>query len=80
MARLVLVFVLLFRDARSHNFLCLPPFFNLQPFAEREKTHLNIQFLLLPMAGIKPGPPAQQASVHPLHQSSRDLYNKVVFV
>ena len=34
----------------------------LPPYAEREKNHLNIATFLLPMAGIEPGPPAQQAS------------------
>ena len=57
------VVFLLHVDARSHNFSCLATFFNLPPYAEREKNHLNIGVLLLPMAGIKPGLYEQQVSV-----------------
>ena len=50
-------------DARSRNFSCLTPFFNLPLYAQKgEKTSEYSIFLLLPTAGIKPELPAQQAS------------------
>ena len=50
-------------DTRSCNFSCQDPFFKLPPYAEREKKPSeNNNFLPLPTAGIKPGPPVQQAS------------------
>ena len=57
------VVFLLNGDARSRNFSCLTPFFNLPLYAQKgEKTSNYSIFLLLPTAGIKPELPAQQAS------------------
>ena len=64
MARPVLVFLLLNGDTRQRNFSCLAPFFDLPPYAERAKKPSDYcNFLLLPMAGIKPELPLQQKSV-----------------
>ena len=50
-------------DARSRNLLCLAPFFNLPPYAEREKKQLNITiFCLCQRRESNPGPPVQQAN------------------
>ena len=55
MSWLVFVFIL-HGDARTHNFSCQAPFFNLPRHAEREKRNIWVlQFLLLPTAGIEPG-------------------------
>ena len=49
-------------DAKSRKFSGIwLHFFNLQPDPEK-KTSEYCNYLLLPTAGIKPGPPAQQAS------------------
>ena len=52
------------RSARSLKSIVSGPILNLQPNHERN-IHLK-SFLLLTMAGIKPGPPAQQASTSTL--------------
>ena len=47
----------------SRNIWIIAPFFSLLPYAEWEKNTIWIfQFLILPMTGIEPGPPVQQAS------------------
>ena len=65
MAWLVLLLFSQHGDARSRNFLVSGYIFG-QPTTlclEGEKNHLNIAtVLLLLTAGIRPGPPAQQAS------------------
>ena len=66
MAWLVLLF-LLYGDARSCNYLVPGSVFILPPYAEKPSEYCD---LLMPMAGIEPGPPAQQAtalSISPLH-------------
>ena len=59
----VRIIFLLCGGIRTRNYLCLAPIF--QPTTlcqEGEKNNWILQFLLLRMAGIKPGPPAQRAS------------------
>ena len=69
---ILLLLLILHGGARSR----LEPYISLHqpPYTEREKNHMNIAIcLLLPMAGIEPGPSAQQAralSIVPLPLSS----------
>ena len=60
-------------DARSCNFLMSGSIFILPPDAEREEKPSEYgDFLRMPMAGIEPGPPAQQANRYPLHHCRPD--------
>ena len=59
---ILLLLLLLHRDARSLNW-CLAPFLSYHLIPRGRKTiRILQQTLLLPTAGIEPGPPTQQAS------------------
>ena len=59
---LALLLLLQHGDTRSRNFFMPGSIFSTYHLPP-EKNHLNIAiYLLLPTAGIEPGPPAQQAS------------------